>query len=144
MEKFEEDALRSANLKPRLWHRYVNDTFVLWIHHTDQVEQFHKHQIKQHQQIQFTSEEENNHKISFPGQFSNERKGEIHNSGTCTIFPKVLTQGYYFYNHVRTWVTIWAWVIIQARVIIVSTPLRREFTGPYLQVLDNTVQVEFQ
>ena len=35
MEKFEEYALRSADLKPRMWRRYVNNTFVLWTHGTD-------------------------------------------------------------------------------------------------------------
>ena len=60
-----------------------------------------------------------------------------------TIFPSMS-------DH-RTWIIIQAWVIIiqawviiiQAWVIIVSTPLRRESTGMHLQVLDNTVQVEF-
>ena len=37
-----------------------------------------------------------------------------------------------------------AWVIIQTWVIIVSTPLGRESTGTYLQVLDNTIQVEYR
>ena len=30
MEKFEEGTLKSADLKPTMWRRYVDDTFVLW------------------------------------------------------------------------------------------------------------------
>ena len=43
MEAFEERALESATLKPRLWVRYVDDTFVLWPHGEDELEKFHLH-----------------------------------------------------------------------------------------------------
>ena len=32
MEKFEKNALRSADLKPRMWLRCVGDMFILWTH----------------------------------------------------------------------------------------------------------------
>ena len=35
MEYFEEMALGSTSLKPSLWLRYVDDTFVLWPHQED-------------------------------------------------------------------------------------------------------------
>ena len=58
MEKFEEGTLKSADLKPTMWRRYVDDTFVLWTHGTDQLQQFHRHLNEQHPKIQFTREEE--------------------------------------------------------------------------------------
>ena len=38
MEAFEEKALESAVLRPRMWVRYVDDTFVLWPHKEDELE----------------------------------------------------------------------------------------------------------
>jgi hypothetical protein len=45
--------------------RYMDDTFVLWPHNTDQLEDFHAHLNKQHPQIHFTKEEENDNQINF-------------------------------------------------------------------------------
>ena len=41
METFEEKAVESAALWPRMWVRYVDDTFVLWPHKEDELETFH-------------------------------------------------------------------------------------------------------
>ena len=65
MERFEDEALSSADLKPLMWRRYVDDTFILWKHGPDALDKFHKHLNKQHPQIQFTREEEHNKQISF-------------------------------------------------------------------------------
>ena len=35
MEYFEEMALGSTSLKPSMWLRYVDDTFILWPHQED-------------------------------------------------------------------------------------------------------------
>ena len=48
-----------------MWRIYVDDTFVLWPHDADQLEEFHTHLNKQHRQIQFTKEKENDNQISF-------------------------------------------------------------------------------
>ena len=51
MEVFEERALVSAVLRPRLWLRYVDDTFVLWPHSTDELDTFQDHLNSQHPAI---------------------------------------------------------------------------------------------
>ena len=65
MESFENKAPSSTRLTPTVWRRYVDDTFVLWPHGADQLEEFHAHLNNQHLQIQFTKEVEENDKISF-------------------------------------------------------------------------------
>ena len=65
MESFERKALASTPLTPTLWLRYVDDTFTLWPHGQEQLEEFHNHLNKQHPQIQFTREKESNNHISF-------------------------------------------------------------------------------
>ena len=37
METFERGALASAQVAPRLWIRYVDDTFVIWPHSEDDI-----------------------------------------------------------------------------------------------------------
>ena len=43
METFEKTALTTALAAPRLWTRYVDDTFVVWPHGQDKLEAFHQH-----------------------------------------------------------------------------------------------------
>ena len=43
MEHFEEKTLSSAPLKPKVWRRYVDDTFVLWSHSQETLEAFLNH-----------------------------------------------------------------------------------------------------
>lgn len=47
-----------------MWRRYVDDTFVLWTHGTDQLEEFHDYLNNQQPQIQFTKEVENDNHIN--------------------------------------------------------------------------------
>ena len=58
LESLEETAIRSVPFKPKLWVRYVDDTFVIWSHGPDRLRSFHQHLNKQHPNIQFTVEEE--------------------------------------------------------------------------------------
>ena len=48
MEAIEERTLESTALQPRMWVRYVDDTFVLWPHKEDELEQ---HLNSQHPSI---------------------------------------------------------------------------------------------
>ena len=65
MENFERSALSSVKLTPTMWRRYVDDTFILWPHDTDQLEEFHAHLNRQNPQIQFTREEETDNQMNF-------------------------------------------------------------------------------
>ena len=64
MEYFEEMALRSTLPKPSMWLRYVNDTFILWLHQEDvQILLDHGNSIRP--SIQFTKEKEQDNKLPF-------------------------------------------------------------------------------
>ena len=65
MEHFEELALRTAKLKPKLWLRYVDDTFVVWPHGKETITEFIKHLNGIEQSIKFTWEMENGRKLPF-------------------------------------------------------------------------------
>ena len=65
MEQFEEQALGSATLKPSLWLRHVDDTFVIWPHGEDALNTFFNHLNMLHPTIKFTMEIEENSSISF-------------------------------------------------------------------------------
>ena len=61
MEYFEEMALGSTSLKPSIWLRYINDTFILWPHQEDvQILLDHVNSIRP--SIQFTMEKEQDNK----------------------------------------------------------------------------------
>ena len=64
MEYFEEMALGSTSLKPSIWLRYVNNSFVLWPHQEDvQILLDHVNSIRP--SIQFTMEKEQDNKLPF-------------------------------------------------------------------------------
>ena len=65
MEHFEEVALQTAPLPPKLWTRYVDDTFVVWPHGQTELERFHGHLNAQHQNINFTVEHERDKQLAF-------------------------------------------------------------------------------
>ena len=64
MEYFEEMALGSTSLKPYMWLRYVDDTFILWPHQEDvQILRDHVNSIRP--SIQFTMEKEQDNRLPF-------------------------------------------------------------------------------
>ena len=64
IESFEEMALGSTSLKPSMWLRYVDDTFILWPHQEDvQILLDHVNSIRP--SIQFTMEKEQDYKLHF-------------------------------------------------------------------------------
>ena len=65
MESLEQQALSTCELKPKIWLRYVDDTFVLWPHGDEALERFHNHINHQHPSIEFTKETETNNEIPF-------------------------------------------------------------------------------
>ena len=62
METFERRALETAEIRLKVWLRYVGDIFAIWNGDEQQLRQFHKHLNSQHPNIIFTVE---NGKISF-------------------------------------------------------------------------------
>jgi hypothetical protein len=67
METFEQEAFELAPLKPKLWKRYVDDTFVVWPHGRESLDQFLNHLNSLHSSIKFTMEIEENNQIPFFG-----------------------------------------------------------------------------
>lgn len=65
MESFESTAITTFNLQPRVWYRYVDDTFVVWDHGEQHFQDCQKPINGLHKRIQFTMEKEKNNKIPF-------------------------------------------------------------------------------
>ena len=64
MEYFEEMALGSTSLKPSMWLRYIDDTFILWPHQED-VQTLLDHMNSIRPSIQSTKEKEQDNKLLF-------------------------------------------------------------------------------
>ena len=65
MEHLEENALRMAPLPPRLWLRYVDDTFVIWPQGQNELQCFHEHLNGQHPNIKFSIEHKRKNRLAF-------------------------------------------------------------------------------
>ncbi|XP_071792712.1 uncharacterized protein [Asterias amurensis] len=65
MEEFESSSLLTADLRPSLWLRYVDDTFVVWPHGQDSLHEFLQYLNQQHSSIKFTMEQEHSGKLPF-------------------------------------------------------------------------------
>ncbi|XP_046387267.1 uncharacterized protein LOC124156652 [Ischnura elegans] len=65
MEKFEAEAMDSYSKKPKLWLRYVDDTFVIWPHGEKCLQDYLRHLNAQHPAIKFTMEVEDNNQLPF-------------------------------------------------------------------------------
>ena len=86
MEWFEEQAISSAPYKPKLWVRYVDDTFVVWQHNREQLTEFLNHLNSVAQPICFTMEVENDNKLPFLDVLvtKNRSKGTV----SCSVYRK--------------------------------------------------------
>ena len=65
MEFFEKLALDTAAVKPKLWLRYVDDTFVIWEGSRDELDAFLHHLNSIRSSIQFTMETEEKSQLPF-------------------------------------------------------------------------------
>lgn len=65
MEDFETEALASTPLHPKIWKRFVNDTFVDWQYGRDSLDSFLSHLNNQSESIKFIMEIEVNGSLPF-------------------------------------------------------------------------------
>jgi Reverse transcriptase (RNA-dependent DNA polymerase) len=65
LEEWEEERIRTARLKPKCWLRYVDDTFVIWPHGRNTLEEFLDHLNAGHPSISLTMELEEEKKLPF-------------------------------------------------------------------------------
>ncbi|XP_072400412.1 uncharacterized protein [Diabrotica undecimpunctata] len=65
MQDIEERAIRTAEYKPKLWLRYVEDTFIIWTHGVDKLTEFLEYINSIHPKIKFTMELESNQQLPF-------------------------------------------------------------------------------
>ena len=56
MDHFKSKTIETYNLKPIVWFRYVDDTFVVWRHGREKLDKFLSHLNGQHRYIVFTIE----------------------------------------------------------------------------------------
>ena len=64
IENLEEIALGSTSLKPSMWLRYVNETFILWSHQ-ENVQTLQNHVNSIQSSILFTTEKEQDNRLYF-------------------------------------------------------------------------------
>ncbi|GJQ81343.1 hypothetical protein Trydic_g20555 [Trypoxylus dichotomus] len=65
MEAFEYEAIEFSRMKPKCWYRYIDDTFVIWPHGPRTLEEFLLHINRQHANINFTMEIEEDDDLPF-------------------------------------------------------------------------------
>jgi hypothetical protein len=65
MEDLESKALISSPFQPKYWNRFVDDTFVIWPHGYDKLNEFANHLNKQSSHIKFTMEVEDKGSLPF-------------------------------------------------------------------------------
>ncbi|XP_046408752.1 uncharacterized protein LOC124173277 [Ischnura elegans] len=56
-ERFEAEAINTYDKKPKKWLRYVDDTFIIWPHGTEELDRFLNHLNSRHQNIRFPEKE---------------------------------------------------------------------------------------
>ena len=128
MEAFEQEAIRLAKDKPKIWFRYVDDTFVIWPHGLDKLEQFHNHLNRRNDSIQFTMETEKEQRLPFLDVMV--IKDTLNNTLTTSVFRKrTHTNRYLHYNshhHPRIKTGIISCLKHRALTICSNTHIRKE------------------
>ena len=127
-EAFEQEAIRLAKDKPKIWFRYVDDTFVIWPHGLDKLEQFHNHLNRRNDSIQFTMETEKEQRLPFLDVMV--IKDTLNNTLTTSVFRKPThTNRYLHYNshhHPRIKAGIISCLKHRALTICSNTHIRKE------------------
>ena len=97
MEKFEQTALMTADREPKLWLRYVDDTFIVWPHGRTHLEVLLKHLNSLCQKLQFTMETEEDNQLPFLDLLVSKNEDTL----TTSVFrKKTHTDRYlYFWSH---------------------------------------------
>ena len=80
MEHYESVALGSSQLQPKLWLRYVDDTFIIWQYGKDSIHTFLDHLNGIQESIKFTTEMETNQTIAFLDVLIRRNRGVISTS----------------------------------------------------------------
>ena len=92
-------ALGSASIKPSMWLRNVDDTFILWPHQ-EEVQILINHVNSIFPSIQFTIEKEQDNKLSFLDVLINSHRAWILHIG---VYRKPnFTEQYNFHSHIHT------------------------------------------
>ena len=65
MEHLETVAIKNAEHKPKIWLRYIDDTFIIWTHGRQKLEDFLKYLNTLNNHIKFTMEIEKSEKLPF-------------------------------------------------------------------------------
>ena len=91
MEYFESLALESSQLQPKLWLRYVDDTFVVWQHGKDSLDSFLDHLNGIRESIKFTMEIESSQTIAFLDVLVKRKEGIISTSVSARRHTLIVT-----------------------------------------------------
>ena len=94
MEDFEMTAISTFHLQPKLWRRYVDDTFVIWPHNSSSLQDFLSYINGLHDRIEFTMEMEINNSIAFLDVLISKNNNRL----TTTVYRKP-THTYRYLNY---------------------------------------------
>ena len=56
MHSVEQEILNNCKFKPRIWHRFIDNVFIIWTHGKDKLEDFLDYINRAHETIKFTAE----------------------------------------------------------------------------------------
>lgn len=94
MEWFEHYAIETANIKPKTWLRYVDDTFIVWSGDHEELQEFLEHLNSLRPSINFTMEKEQNSALPFLDVLVKRQNGHIQTS----VYRKPTHTGQYLHQ----------------------------------------------